>query len=115
MEAFEGIFIATTNLVEGIDTAALRRFDYKVHVDYLRNEQLQRIIGVKLAEWGLCQTVDPGVAKRVSALSRVSMGDIAALSRRHKIASFKSSDEFIDALAEEVRLKGGTTNRMGFL
>lgn len=115
METFEGIFIATTNLVEGIDAAALRRFDHKVRVDYLRSDQLQRIVGDKLAEWGLCQKLPQGLLVRVSALSRVSMGDIAALVRRHGIAAFGSPDEFIDALAEEVRLKGGVTNRMGFL
>lgn len=115
MEAFEGIFIATTNLVEGIDTAALRRFDYKIHVDYLRSGQLQRVVSEKLVDWGLCQTLEADLARKLSSLSRVSMGDIAALSRRHKISAFGSPDEFIDALAEEVRLKGGVTNRMGFL
>lgn len=115
MEAFEGIFIATTNLVEGIDTAALRRFDYKIHVDYLRSEQLQRVVVGKLAEWGLCQMLEADLARRLSAMNRVSMGDIAALSRRQKISAFRSPAEFIDALAEEVRLKGGVTSRMGFV
>ncbi|MCK7578803.1 MAG: hypothetical protein MZV65_25785 [Chromatiales bacterium] len=32
MERFPGIFVAATNLMCGIDGAALRRFDFKLHV-----------------------------------------------------------------------------------
>src|SRR5690606_41138815 len=35
METFSGIFIACTNLVAGLDTAAPRRLDIKVRMDYL--------------------------------------------------------------------------------
>ncbi|RYG99303.1 MAG: AAA family ATPase, partial [Alphaproteobacteria bacterium] len=35
MEAFPGIFIASTNLMDGLDTAALRRFDLKIRLGYL--------------------------------------------------------------------------------
>jgi hypothetical protein len=31
MERFPGIFIAATNLMDGLDAAALRRFDFKLH------------------------------------------------------------------------------------
>jgi SpoVK/Ycf46/Vps4 family AAA+-type ATPase len=115
LESFEGIFIATTNLVHGIDSAALRRFDHKVHLDYLRDGQLRSVVSEKLTEWGLCHANETRIASRVACLNGVSMGDIAALSRRHKLSAFVSAEDFIDALAEEVRLKGGVTNRMGFL
>lgn len=115
LESFEGIFIATTNLVHGIDSAALRRFDHKVHLDYLRDGQLRSVVREKLTEWGLCQANETRIASRIACLNGVSMGDIAALSRRHKLSAFVSAEDFIDALAEEVRLKGGVTNRMGFL
>ena len=115
LESFEGIFIATTNLVDGLDPAALRRFDHKIHVGYLRSEQLRNVIDGKLNEWGLGKSLESDVSKGIAGLSRVSMGDIAALSRRHRISAFKSTDEFLEALTEEVRLKGGVVNRMGFV
>ena len=43
MESFPGVFIASTNLMEGLDQAALRCFDLKVEFDYLRPEQSQAL------------------------------------------------------------------------
>lgn len=39
MEEFNGILIATTNRIDNLDQAALRRFDFKVKFDYLTPEQ----------------------------------------------------------------------------
>jgi transitional endoplasmic reticulum ATPase len=39
MEAFPGIFVASTNLMDNLDPAALRRFDIKVKFGYLTAEQ----------------------------------------------------------------------------
>jgi len=39
MDAFQGIFIASTNLVDTLDAASLRRFDFKVKFDYLTRDQ----------------------------------------------------------------------------
>jgi len=39
MENFNGIFIATTNLMDGLDQASLRRFDLKLEFGYLKREQ----------------------------------------------------------------------------
>lgn len=39
MESFEGLFIATTNIIDTLDAASLRRFDLKAKFGYLRPEQ----------------------------------------------------------------------------
>ena len=39
MENFDGDFIATTNLMDNLDKASLRRFDLKLEFDYLQPEQ----------------------------------------------------------------------------
>ena len=36
MESYRGLFIASTNLMQGLDQATLRRFDLKVKFDFLR-------------------------------------------------------------------------------
>src|SRR3546814_20876435 len=41
LESFDGIFVATTNLVGNFDAAALRRFDYKIRMDYLLPAQVK--------------------------------------------------------------------------
>ena len=38
MERFRGIFISSTNLIQRIDSAALRRFTFRLHFDYLTDE-----------------------------------------------------------------------------
>jgi hypothetical protein len=44
MESFPGVFIASTNLMAGLDQAALRRFDLKVKFDFLRPEQAWELL-----------------------------------------------------------------------
>ena len=39
MEAFDGIFICTTNLMEKLDPASLRRFAFKVRFDPMTPDQ----------------------------------------------------------------------------
>ena len=38
MEKFRGIFIISTNLIQKLDQAALRRFSFRLHFDYLTDE-----------------------------------------------------------------------------
>ena len=37
MENFNGIFVVSTNLIQKLDPAALRRFTFRIHFDYLDN------------------------------------------------------------------------------
>ena len=38
MEEFEGVMIGATNFAENLDKAVLRRFTYKIKLDYLTDE-----------------------------------------------------------------------------
>jgi SpoVK/Ycf46/Vps4 family AAA+-type ATPase len=40
METFQGVFVASTNLMESLDQASLRRFDIKVKFDFLGRDQI---------------------------------------------------------------------------
>lgn len=44
MESFSGVFIASTNLMDGIDPAALRRFDLKIRFDFPLPEQTDAML-----------------------------------------------------------------------
>lgn len=43
MENFNGVFIATTNLMSGLDQASLRRFDMKLEFGYLKPKQAWKL------------------------------------------------------------------------
>ena len=44
LEKFQGIFIATSNRFEQLDTAMMRRFDLKVAFDWLKPQQLRSLL-----------------------------------------------------------------------
>jgi transitional endoplasmic reticulum ATPase len=115
LECFDGIFIATTNLIDGLDPAAMRRFDYKIHVGYLRPEQAVTLLQRKLTEWGV--PVPDGIAchQRVAGLSRLTPGDFAVVERRHKLLPYGDAMAVIDALGEELVLKAAGQKRIGFM
>ena len=107
MELFSGIFIASTNLIDGLDQASLRRFDLKVKFDYLGAEQA----------WGLfkrqCEALaisEPAInqKQRLDELINITPGDFAAAARRHRFQPLKSSEELMSVLSKECQLKDST-------
>ena len=44
LESFNGVFIATTNRLEHLDVASLRRFDLKLQFDYLDMPQIHELL-----------------------------------------------------------------------
>ena len=53
MESYRGLFIASTNLMENLDEASLRRFDLKINFDYLGAEQITNLLRQYLRQMGL--------------------------------------------------------------
>jgi transitional endoplasmic reticulum ATPase len=39
MERFEGLFICSNNLIDRLDSASIRRFDFKIMLSYLKPSQ----------------------------------------------------------------------------
>ena len=114
MEAFNGILIATTNLAEVVDTAALRRFDLKVKFDYLAGGQAAQLLARHCAALGLPA---PGADedRRVRALTRLTPGDFAAVSRQHRFQPVASPAGLVEALEAECALKGEAKRPIGFI
>jgi SpoVK/Ycf46/Vps4 family AAA+-type ATPase len=115
MEAFNGVFIASTNLMDNLDQAALRRFDLKIRLDYLMPEQAWSLF---LAQ---CQSMQFSVAteelqSKVHALRLLTPGDFAAVQRRHRFHPVKDAHALVDSLREECAVKeGGNSRRIGFV
>ena len=114
MEAFEGIFIASTNLLHGLDAAALRRFDMKVKFDYLKPEQSWALLQRHCAQLGWTAPHE-ALRTRLRILPRVALGDFALAMRRHRFTPFSAAEDLVAALEAECALKEGGKAPMGFL
>ena len=103
MESFDGIFIATTNLIDNLDKACLRRFDLKLEFGYLLPEQARNLFKKECAL--LKVKFDENTAKKVSNLGLLAPGDFASVRRQAKFRPIKNSDDFCHRLELEVALK----------
>lgn len=111
MESYEGIFIATTNRMDGLDPAALRRFDIKIKVDYLSHAQLSKLFAEHCQIFGI---VSEGACK-LDHLTNITPGDFAAIRRQHKFNPVQSADQLVALLEEESKLKQDKKGqRIGF-
>ncbi len=86
MEAFEGVFVCSTNLIDDLDPASLRRFDLKIHFDYLRPEQSWRLFREVLKAQGARKPAKTQWLPRLAELDRLTPGDFATLVRRQRLA-----------------------------
>ncbi|WP_303292311.1 ATP-binding protein [Marinobacter sp. SS5-14b] len=68
MERFKGVFLATTNRMESLDTAVMRRFQLKVRFGYLDSTQLRGLLAACVA--------DPD---KVAELSESALADFTAI------------------------------------
>jgi len=103
MESFEGIFIATTNLIDNLDKACLRRFDLKLEFGYLLPEQARNLFKKECAL--LKVKFDEYASKKVSSLGLLTPGDFASVRRQAKFRPIKNGDDFCHRLELEVALK----------
>ncbi|MEK9804080.1 MAG: ATP-binding protein, partial [Curvibacter sp.] len=105
MERHQGVFICTTNLMDRIDQAALRRFTFKIRFKPLSLSQ-RRAMFVAEALRGDDQGLAPELQKRLDQLDELCLGDFAAVQRQAVIlgADF-GPEEFLAQLEAEHRIK----------
>ncbi len=114
MERFSGVLIASTNLMDGIDQAALRRFDLKVRFDYLRPAQAAALFEEWCARLGLAGS-GPRCCAELGRLENLTPGDFAAVARRHRFHPLEDAPAMVRALQAECGLKErGGRRAIGF-
>ena len=104
METAKHPFIATTNLIEKLDEASLRRFSFKIKFDWLSKSQLdlavKRFFNVDLdlpAQW------------------KLTPGDFVSVRKRTDIIGYDTPQELYNMLHQEVILKNlEGTKKIGF-
>ena len=105
MERFSGIFVCTTNLLESLDQAALRRFTFKIKFMPLTAAQRETMF-VTEALAGDHAALAASLRVRLARLTHLCPGDFAAVKRQLEIlAAVFSAEEFLGQLEAEHRLK----------
>ena len=105
MERFNGVFVCTTNLLDRLDQAALRRFTFKIKFLPLTALQRERMFVVEALD-GDAALLSPALRTGLNRLTQLCPGDFAAVKRQVEIlASVFSAQEFLDQLEAEHRIK----------
>lgn len=119
LEKFDGVLVASTNLLASVDSAAMRRFDFKIRFDDLNAIQRATLFmdSLRLLGFPAVDTVAPAVLTALARLTTLTPGDFAACLRRLRLLGDAASPEaLLDALKVECRHKpGALAGPMGFM
>ena len=117
LEDFEGVFVASTNLMDSLDAAALRRFDFKLRFEWLDLQQRRHLLEHYVQRFGLKRDMEePERTRKLGMLDCVAPGDFAALSRRLEANAGCGESDLLQWLCSEQALKpGARSSRIGFV
>lgn len=99
LETYRGVVVCTTNLVDDLDRAAMRRFPFKVRFDWARPEQAVELFLSMLGRF-VPGASSGEVSAGLAPLTRLAPGDFAAVARR---AQWMSRSWTVEALVAELR------------
>ena len=93
MEHFKGLFACASNLREELDTAVFRRLDFKIKLDYLREDQAWKFFRCLAKE--LKVRLSPqevrNLRQTIGSLRHLAPGDFAVVRKRTLMAGKKLS------------------------
>lgn len=114
MESYSGLFIASTNLMDNLDQAALRRFDLKVKFDYLKPDQASCLLVRQCESLGF-QPPTKSDQQELSRLTALTPGDFSVVVRQHRFRRIANAVELVAALKKECEVKeSGNRIPIGF-
>ena len=105
MEAAEYPFICTTNLLDTLDEASLRRFTFKIRFDFLTQKQTN-----------IAMDYFFGIKNSNLQLKGLTSGDFATVKKKVDFLGTTDIDEITKMLSEEVKVKKSSElkNTIGF-
>ncbi|GHV58521.1 hypothetical protein FACS1894103_0060 [Campylobacterota bacterium] len=113
MESFNGVFVATTNLLDDLDQAAMRRFDLKMKFDYLDGDRAARLLGEECRALGF-DAPNADLCRAIAQMRTLTPGDFAAVRRRNRFDPAESAAVLVERLSEECRTKTDGGINIGF-
>lgn len=107
MECFPGVFIAATNLMDQVDPAALRRFDFKLNFRPLNLKQrLSLFAREAMGDEQRASELPTALAGALAELEALTPGDFANVARqRDLLGEALTPEAFLRRLAIECRWK----------
>lgn len=106
MEQADFPFICTTNIMDSLDNASLRRFTFKVKYDFLTPKQVL----IAFNEF-FGQTVNDADIKKCVNLAP---GDFVVVKNKAEILDITNPDELLDMLLQEQSVKSHNVQKIGF-
>jgi transitional endoplasmic reticulum ATPase len=115
MERFDGLFICSTNLMQRLDAASLRRFSLKIKFDYLKPEQRWKLFLAQSKK--ISRTHEAEYRTSLNQLNNLTPGDFATVRRQAALLNETlTADELVKRLAQECKSKAGSSNQpIGFI
>jgi SpoVK/Ycf46/Vps4 family AAA+-type ATPase len=105
MERFEGVFICTTNLIDRIDEAALRRFTFKIQFKPLTREQREKMFITEALD-GNAANFTGKMGDALTKLQMLTPGDFASVKRQITLFDeVMSPEDFLAQLEQEHKVK----------
>jgi SpoVK/Ycf46/Vps4 family AAA+-type ATPase len=116
MESFNGVFVASTNLMKGLDQAALRRFDLKLNFSYLKPVQAWALFQRYATVLNLPETGKSIIEESLKRMSKLTPGDFAAVARQARFCPIVDGETLLKALNNECMMKDGQSQTsIGFM
>ncbi len=112
MERFDGIVVVATNLFQGLDTAALRRFTFKIEFRELDSTQRWRMFVTEAGLKDTVATLDPQTREawenRLLFMQHLTPGDFATVKRQCLVLdTVLTPEEWLEQLEIECQIKSG--------
>ncbi len=115
MENFDGVFIATTNLMDNLDKASIRRFDIKLEFKSLEKNQAYGMFKEFAKDLRLSK-ITTKVKEKIFTLRQLTPGDFATVVRQNRFNPIKDCEDFISRLQDEVDMKNIDNDiKVGFI
>ena len=105
MEAHEYPFVCTTNLLDTLDEASLRRFTFKIKFDFMKKEQVENAFEHFF-----------GIKNAAVNIKGLTAGDFSTVKKKADFLGINSEAELSKMLEDEVKIKKSTSlkNVVGF-
>lgn len=105
MESFEDVLIASTNLMDNLDSAAMRRFDLKLEFKPLTPEQAWKLF-LKILPASVFLKDTAEFKGKIESLSVLTPGDFAVVNRKNRLSGQQMTiEQIFKALIEECKFK----------
>lgn len=115
LDHYKGALVCTTNFMEVLDTAAIRRFDLKIFLDYLTSEQSNTLFLELVQEFSMSICASE-IANVVPNL-KLTPADFSVVRRKMRMLKLHdlTAKSVLDALVAETKFRSFQSKAIGFI